>query len=65
MSDITPTNFRDLARQNNFWDRVYNDNRYLEYTKAASTLTGYGASFIGIEDDGGFYTSTTVEGALQ
>lgn len=34
-------------------------------TVLASTAAGDGASTIGIEDDGGYFTATTVEGALQ
>lgn len=41
------------------------DTRYTTKTDAASTASGKGASLIGIQDTGSFYTSTTVEGALQ
>jgi len=44
---------------------VVNDlSSYLTLVQAASTTTGDGASLIGIEDSGGLYSSTTVEGAL-
>lgn len=34
-------------------------------SELASTANGYGASLVGIEDVGGYFTATTVEGALQ
>jgi hypothetical protein len=40
-------------------------NRPIEAADLASNTTGEGASIIGIEDSGAFYTSTDVEGALQ
>lgn len=41
------------------------DTRYTKIADLASTATGDGAALVGIEDDGGYYTGTTVEAALQ
>ena len=40
------------------------DTRYNTKTDLASTASGKGASLIGVQDAGNFYTATTVEGVL-
>lgn len=50
----------------NFAVSPYNQaNRPIAADKLASTSAGEGASIIGIQDAGGYFTSTNVEGALQ
>lgn len=41
------------------------DTRYTQIADLASTATGEGASLVGIEDDGAYFTGTDVEAALQ
>jgi hypothetical protein len=46
-------------------DSHTHDTRYRTETELSSTTTGEGASFIGVEDAGGYYTGTDVESVLQ
>jgi hypothetical protein len=41
------------------------DARYYQQTEISSTANGEGASLVGIEDAGSYFTATDVEGALQ
>jgi hypothetical protein len=47
------------------WSTSFNDAKAIKAEDLASTANGEGASIIGIEDAGAFFTATDVEGALQ
>jgi len=46
------------------WSTAFNDSKAVKASDLASTSNGYGASIIGVEDSGSFYTATDIEGIL-
>lgn len=46
------------------WATAATDNKAVKASDLSSTSNGYGASWVGVEDAGNYFSSTTVEGAL-